>query len=70
MSWGVPEPSTKRILIHRDYVIGYSDSLLIPMWTDHRPLGASVYFRNRPVAAGQAFHLKGSLAASTAIDAA
>ena len=36
MPWGVPEPSTERILIHRDYVIGYSDSLLIPVWTAHR----------------------------------
>ena len=36
MLWGVLEPSTERILIHRDYVIGYSDSLLVPLWTAHR----------------------------------
>lgn len=37
--WGLPKPaaqSTDRVLVQRDYLIGYSDSLLVPMWTTHR----------------------------------
>ena len=36
LPWGVPQPAGDRILVQRDYVIGYSDSLLIPLWTAHR----------------------------------
>lgn len=36
LPWGVPQPVTDRILVQRDYVIGYSDSLLVPLWTAHR----------------------------------
>lgn len=36
LPWGIPGPSAERILVQRDYVIGYSDNLLIPLWTAHR----------------------------------
>jgi endonuclease G len=36
LPWGVPQPVADRILVNRDYVIGYSDSLLVPLWTAHR----------------------------------
>ena len=36
LPWGVPQPAADRILVQRDYVIGYSDSLLVPLWTAHR----------------------------------
>lgn len=36
LPWGVPEPGNERILIQRDFVIGYSDSLLVPLWTVHQ----------------------------------
>lgn len=36
LPWGVPQPATDRVLVQRDYVIGYSDSLLVPLWTAHR----------------------------------
>lgn len=36
LPWGVPQSTSSRILVQRDYVIGYSDSLLVPLWTTHR----------------------------------
>lgn len=36
LPWGVPQSTSSRILVQRDYVIGYSDSLLVPLWTAHR----------------------------------
>jgi DNA/RNA endonuclease G (NUC1) len=36
LPWGLPESASTRLLVQRDYVIGYSDSLLVPLWTAHR----------------------------------
>lgn len=36
LPWGVPGPSADLVLVQHDYVIGYSDNLLIPLWTAHR----------------------------------
>ena len=36
LPWGVPTTQPVRLLIQRDYVIGYSDTLLVPQWTAHR----------------------------------
>lgn len=42
LPWGVPQSTSTRILIQRDYVIGYSDSLLVPLWTAHRLDGSGL----------------------------
>jgi len=40
LPWGVPQSSPtrdgERLLVQRDYVINYSDQLLVPLWTAHR----------------------------------
>lgn len=36
LPWGVPQSAATRLLVQRDYVIGYSDNLLVPLWTAHR----------------------------------
>lgn len=36
LPWGVPEPAAVRVLVQHDYLVGYSDSLMVPLWTAHR----------------------------------
>lgn len=40
LPWGVPQSGQtadgERLLVQRDYVINYSDQLLVPLWTAHR----------------------------------
>jgi DNA/RNA endonuclease G (NUC1) len=40
LPWRLPEPQgsslEQRVLAHRDYVVGYSRELLVPLWTAHR----------------------------------
>jgi endonuclease G, mitochondrial len=38
LPWGTPEPAgaTTSLLAHRDYVVRYSNTLRVPMWTAHR----------------------------------
>ena len=42
LPWRVPGPAADRILVQRDYVIGYSDALRVPLWTAHRLDGSGL----------------------------